>query len=103
MDVSNERLCLAMKQLKKYNLDSTQNTSLHFFSREKGLITTTPGLMLHIASVWEGEDVTPNLKQVIPELLLPLLYDAVKSSDFTLSSRINEAIPPPPPCIEITQ
>ena len=88
----NERLYLGIEQLKKLDLDMTYNCNLYFFSREKGIVTTTPRLILRIDSFYEGEDVVADLEQVIPELLLPLLYDSVKSSDFTLSQRINEAI-----------
>nr|DAR38901.1 MAG TPA: hypothetical protein [Caudoviricetes sp.] len=90
--LNNERLSLAIEQLEKLDIDAAYNCNLHFFSREKGLVTTTPRLILRIDSFYEGEDVVADLEQVIPELLLPLLYDAVKSSDFALSQRINEAI-----------
>lgn len=90
--LNNERLRLAIEQLEKLDMDAAYNCNLYFFSREKGLVTTTPRLILCIGSLYEGEDVVADLEQVIPELLLPLLYDSVKSSDFTLSQRINEAI-----------
>lgn len=90
--IDNERLLLGIEQLKKLDLDMTYNCNIYFFSSLHGLVTTTPQLMLRKDSMYNGEDIIAGIEQVIPELLLPLLYDSLKNPDLSLSKRINESI-----------
>jgi hypothetical protein len=90
--VNNERLRLGIGQLQKLDLDVNSKNKLYYFSMENGLIETTPMRLMLINSVYAGEDIVTDIEQVIPELLLLLLYDVVKSLDLAASKRINEAI-----------
>lgn len=90
--VTNERLTLGVEQLKKLDLDMTYNCNIYFFSSTRGLVTTSPRKLLSADSIYEGEDIVADIEQVIPELLLPLLYDSLKNPVLSLSKRINDAI-----------
>lgn len=88
----NERLRLGIEQLKKLDLDMSYNCNIYFFSPIRGVVTTSPRKLLMDDTLYDGEDIVADIEQIIPELLLPLLYDSLKTPDIGLSKRINEAI-----------
>lgn len=88
----NERLKLGIAQLKELDLDMTYNCSIYFFSQVRGVVTTSPRKLLNIDSIYDGEAIVTDIEQIIPELLLPLLYDSLKAADIDLCKRINDAI-----------
>lgn len=90
--INNERLRLGIEQLKKFDLDMTYNCNIYFFSPIRGLITTSPRKLLDFDYLYDGEDIAVDIEQIIPELLSPLLHNALKNSGMTLCRRINESI-----------
>lgn len=89
---NNERLKLGIAQLKELDLDMTYNRNIYFFSQVRGVVTTSPRKLLDIDSIYDGEAIVTDIEQIIPELLLPLLYDSLKAADIDLCKRINDAI-----------
>lgn len=89
---NNERLKLGIAQLKELDLDMTYNCNIYFFSQVRGVVTTSPRKLLDIDSIYDGEAIVTDIEQIIPELLLPLLYDYLKAADIDLCQRINDAI-----------
>lgn len=88
----NERLKTGIEQLKKYDLDMTDNCNVYFVNSAGFVIASSPQKMLGLDSWYVGEDIVTDIEQVIPELLLPLLYDSLKAQDLGRSKRINKAI-----------
>lgn len=91
-NANNERLKLGIAQLKELDLDMTYNCNIYFFSQVRGVVTTSPRKLLDIDSIYDGEAIVTDIEQIIPELLLPLLYDSLKAADIDLCKRINDAI-----------
>lgn len=89
---NNERLKLGVARLKELDLDMTYNCKIYFFSQVRGVVTTSPRKLLDIDSIYDGEAIVTDIEQIIPELLLPLLYDSLKAADIDLCKRINDAI-----------
>lgn len=89
---NNERLKLGIAQLKELDLDMTYNCNIYFFSQVRGVVITSPRKLLDIDSIYDGEAIVTDIEQIIPELLLPLLYDSLKAADIDLCNRINDAI-----------
>lgn len=89
---NNERLKLGIARLKELDLDMTYNCNIYFFSQVRGVVTTSPRKLLDIDSIYDGEVIVTDIEQIIPELLLPLLYDSLKAADIDLCKRINDAI-----------
>ena len=88
----NERLKLGIARLKELDLDMSYNCNIYFFSEIRGIVTTSPRKLLAIDSIYDGERIVADIEQIIPELLLPLLRNSLKTSDINLCKRINDAI-----------